>query len=47
MLDDVCIYGIGNQVVTDSVILDGTVEVNESFMTGEAKVLTKKQEMNL
>lgn len=42
VLDDVCIYGIGNQVVTDSVILDGTVEVNESFMTGEAKVLTKK-----
>lgn len=42
VLDDVCIYGIGNQVVTDSVILEGTVEVNESFMTGEAKVLTKK-----
>ena len=42
VLDDVCLYGIGNQVVTDSVILEGTVEVNESFMTGEAKVLTKK-----
>lgn len=42
VLDDVCVYGIGNQVVTDSIILDGMVEVNESFMTGEAKVLTKK-----
>lgn len=42
VLDDVCIYGIGNQVVTDSVILEGSVEVNESFMTGESKVLTKK-----
>ena len=42
VLDDICVYGIGNQVVTDSVIVDGTVEVNESFMTGEAKVLTKK-----
>ncbi len=42
VLDDICVYGIGNQVVTDSIIVDGTVEVNESFMTGEAKVLTKK-----
>ena len=42
VLDDICVYGNGNQVVTDSVIVDGTVEVNESFMTGEAKVLTKK-----
>ena len=42
VLDDICVYGIGNQVVTDSVIVDGMVEVNESFMTGEAKVLTKK-----
>ena len=43
VLDDVCIYNIGNQVVTDAVILNGTVEVNESFITGEAKVLTKKE----
>ena len=42
VLDDVCIYNIGNQVVTDSVVLDGTVEVNESFITGEEKVITKK-----
>ncbi len=42
VLDDVCIYSIGNQVVTDSIILEGTVEVNESFITGEEKILTKK-----
>ena len=42
VLDDVCIYNIGNQVVTDSIILDGTVEVNESFITGEEKIITKK-----
>ena len=42
VLDDVCIYSIGNQVVTDSIILDGNVEVNESFITGEADVLNKK-----
>lgn len=42
VLDDICIYKIGNQVVTDSIILDGTVEVNESFITGEEKIITKK-----
>ena len=42
VLDDVCIYSLGNQVVSDSVILDGTVEVNESFITGEEKVIVKK-----
>ena len=43
VLDDVCVYEIGNQVVTDSVLLDGVVEVNESFITGEEKVITKKK----
>lgn len=42
VLDDVCLYKIGNQIVTDSLILDGTCEVNESFITGEEKVITKK-----
>lgn len=41
VLDDVCIYTLGNQVVTDSIILSGTVEVNESFITGEEKVIEK------
>lgn len=41
VLDDVCIYSLGNQVVTDSVILKGNVEVNESFITGEEKVILK------
>ena len=43
VLDDVCIYEIGNQIVTDSVILDGNIEVNESFITGEQKVLNKNK----
>ena len=42
VLDDVCLYKIGNQIVTDSVILDGICEVNESFITGEEKIITKK-----
>ena len=47
VLDDVCIYNVGNQIVTDSVILDGVVEVNESFITGEEKVIVKKKGDNL
>ena len=43
VLDDVCVYNIGNQIVTDSVILDGVVEVNESFITGEEKIILKKK----
>ena len=47
VLDDVCIYNIGNQIVTDSVILDGVVEENESFITGEEKIILKKKGDNL
>ena len=47
VLDDVCVYNIGNQIVTDSVILDGVVEVNESFITGEEKIILKKKGDNL
>lgn len=42
VLDDICIYSLGNQVVTDCIILDGSVEVNESFITGEEKVIVKR-----
>lgn len=41
VIDDICIYTLGNQVVTDSIILSGNVEVNESFITGEEKVILK------
>ena len=43
VLDDVVKLGLGNQVVTDSVILNGTVEVNESFLTGEIDPILKKE----
>lgn len=42
VLDDTCIYTLGNQVVTDVVVLSGKVEVNESFITGESKPITKE-----
>lgn len=43
VLDDVIILETGNQIVTDSIILEGEVEVNESFITGESDVIYKKQ----
>ena len=41
VLDDVIKYELGNQIVADSIILDGECEVNESFISGEAKTITK------
>lgn len=43
VLDDVIIYELGNQIVADSKILIGECEVNESFITGEAKTIYKKE----
>lgn len=43
VLDDVLKFKMGNQVVTDSVILDGNVEVNESFLTGEVDPIPKRK----
>ena len=43
VLDDVLIFELGNQVVVDSIILDGEVEVNESFLTGEVNPIPKKK----
>lgn len=42
VLDDVLHFQMGNQVVTDSIILEGSVEVNESFLTGEVDPIPKK-----
>lgn len=43
VLDDIISYKIGNQVVVDSIIRKGVVEVNESFITGESNVLLKRE----
>ena len=43
VLDDIIFFSTGNQVVCDSIILDGEVEVNESFITGESDAVTKKK----
>lgn len=43
VLDDVISLSIGNQIPTDSIVLSGTIEVNESLLTGESRPI-KKQE---
>lgn len=43
VLDDIVIFQTGNQIVTDSIILEGTCEVDESFITGEANPIFKKE----
>ena len=43
VLDDILKFKLGNQIVVDSIIQEGTVEVNESFITGEADSVTRKK----
>ncbi len=41
VLDDIIVYKRGNQVIADSIILDGSVEVNESLLSGEENSIIK------
>jgi len=42
VLDDIIVYKRGNQIIADSIIKDGVVEVNESLLSGEENSITKK-----
>ncbi|MGN1297770.1 MAG: HAD-IC family P-type ATPase [Clostridia bacterium] len=42
VLDDVIELNTGNQVATDSIIIKGNVQANESFLTGEPDSIEKK-----
>ncbi len=42
VLDDLIEVETGNQICADSVVLSGTVEVNESLLTGESNAIIKK-----
>ena len=39
--DDVIVLGPGNQIPADAVVADGSVQVNESLITGESDEITK------
>ena len=43
VMDDILLLEIGNQVVTDVKIIDGEVEVNEAYITGESESILKKK----
>ncbi|MEE0888383.1 MAG: HAD-IC family P-type ATPase, partial [Candidatus Saccharimonadaceae bacterium] len=38
---DLLVFSLGDQIIVDSQIIEGTVEVNESFITGESDNITK------
>ena len=40
--DDIIKLSMGHQIVADSVVLDGEIEVNESLITGESDAIKKK-----
>ncbi|MCR5786557.1 MAG: HAD-IC family P-type ATPase [Acholeplasmatales bacterium] len=42
VLDDIMLLEAGKQICTDSVVADGTIEVNESLLTGESDSIVKK-----
>lgn len=43
VIDDLLEFKAGSQIATDSIILNGTVQVNESFLTGEPDSIEKKE----
>ena len=47
VVDDIIILKAGNQIVTDCIILEGSVEVNEAFITGESDLVSYKKDDQL
>ncbi|MEG2351674.1 MAG: HAD-IC family P-type ATPase, partial [Bacilli bacterium] len=43
VLDDIVLYELGDQIITDSIVRKGTIEVDESFITGESKTIFKQE----
>lgn len=41
--DDIILLETGNQIVTDSIVVEGRLEVNEALITGEINPITKNQ----
>ena len=43
VMDDIIKLSLGHQIVSDCVVLDGEIEVNESLITGESNAIKKKK----
>lgn len=41
VLDDITVLSMGNQIPSDSIVIDGKIEVNESLLTGESDTIVK------
>ena len=42
VVDDIVLFGPGNQIPADAIVVDGEVQVNEALLTGEADEITKR-----
>ena len=42
VIDDIVILESGKQISSDSIVVDGSIEVNESLLTGESDAIVKK-----
>ena len=42
VIDDIIKFSTGNQIITDSIVKEGFVEVNESMITGEPDAILKE-----
>lgn len=43
VLDDIAVFRAGNQISADAIVIDGTVSVNESLLTGESDEIVKNK----
>lgn len=43
VIDDIMIFNAGKQICSDCIVKEGTVEVNESLLTGESDAIVKKE----
>lgn len=44
---DILLLESGNQICADAVVTDGSIEVNESLLTGESDAVYKRQAISL
>lgn len=42
VIDDIIIFESGKQISSDSIVVDGAIEVNESLLTGESDAIVKR-----
>ena len=47
VVDDIILLSPGDQIPSDSYIIDGEVEVNESLLTGESNLILKNREYKI